>query len=411
MSSLRPILSALSRHRIAALLIVLEVALAFAIVSNAVYLVLGRLERMRIDPGIDVPGLVVMQMSTLGGHGGVASGEADLAALRAIPGVRHAAISNQMPFTSSSYASGYTTRPGAQGGDNVAASVYFGGPGLLRTLGVHVVAGRDFVASEYSDITPATMMQKFFNPPVALVTRAFAERMWPGESAVGRVMYSGNTAVRIVGVISNLMRPYVGAQAAGDPVNFWTVVMPYRAGPQLGGWYALRTAPAERQRVLEAARARLMALHPQQTLSNVAALSGLRAKYFRNDRAMSWLLAGSVLALLAVTAVGIVGLASFWVQQRARQIGVRRALGARRVDVLRYFQIENFLLATAGIVLGCAAAIGINVWLMAHYQVQRLPLAYLPLGALALWLLGQLAVLGPALRAMRIAPSRVMRAA
>jgi putative ABC transport system permease protein len=99
------------------------------------------------------------------------------------------------------------------------------------------------------------------------------------------------------------------------------------------------------------------------------------------------------------------------VQQRTRQIGVRRALGARRVDILRYFQTENFLLATLGIALGCAAAIGINVWLMAHYAVPRLPIVYLPIGAVALWLLGQLAVLGPALRAARVPPTTAMRAA
>ncbi|MDE1899219.1 MAG: FtsX-like permease family protein, partial [Xanthomonadaceae bacterium] len=133
--------------------------------------------------------------------------------------------------------------------------------------------------------------------------------------------------------------------------------------------------------------------------------------YFQNDRAMAGILAGVIAALLLTTAFGIAGLASFWVQQRTRQIGVRRALGARRIDILRYFQTENFLLATAGIALGCAAAIGINVWLMTHYAVPRLPIVYLPIGAVALWLLGQLAVLGPARRAARVPPTMAMRAA
>ena len=173
----------------------------------------------------------------------------------------------------------------------------------------------------------------------------------------------------------------------------------------------LRTTPAARERVLKAAVAKLQAMHPTQTVTKQATLSKMRREYFANDRAMAWLLVSTILALLGVTAIGIVGLASFWVQQRTRQIGVRRALGARRVDILRYFQTENFLLATAGIALGCAAAIGINVWLMAHYAVPRLPIVYLPIGAVALWTLGQLAVLGPALRAARVAPTLAMRAA
>jgi putative ABC transport system permease protein len=105
-----------------------------------------------------------------------------------------------------------------------------------------------------------------------------------------------------------------------------------------------------------------------------------------------------------VTALGIVGLASFWVGQRRRQIGVRRALGARRVDVLRYFQTENFLLATMGIVLGMALAYGVNLFLMREYELPRLPLLYLPVGAVLLWLLGQVAVLAPALRAASVPP-------
>ncbi len=124
---------------------------------------------------------------------------------------------------------------------------------------------------------------------------------------------------------------------------------------------------------------------------------------------MAYLLAGVSVALLVITALGVVGLASFWVQQRTRQIGVRRALGATRGDILRYFQLENFILATAGIALGMALAYAINLWLMHSYQVARLPAGYLPVGAVLLWMLGQLAVLGPALRAAMIPPAIATR--
>jgi putative ABC transport system permease protein len=113
---------------------------------------------------------------------------------------------------------------------------------------------------------------------------------------------------------------------------------------------------------------------------------------------------GVIVVLLTVTALGIIGLASFWVDQRRRMIGVRRALGARRVDILRYFQTENFLLTTIGIVLGMVLAYGINQFLMRHYELPRLPVGYIPVGAIALWLIGQLAILGPALRAVAVPP-------
>src|SRR5690606_19519717 len=116
-------------------------------------------------------------------------------------------------------------------------------------------------------------------------------------------------------------------------------------------------------------------------------------------------------ALLLVTALGIVGLASFWVAQRTRQIGVRRALGATRGQILRYFQTENFLLVTIGIVLGMGLAFGLNQLLMRHYELPRLPLAYLPIGAGVLWALGQAAVLWPARRAANVPPAVATRSA
>jgi putative ABC transport system permease protein len=124
---------------------------------------------------------------------------------------------------------------------------------------------------------------------------------------------------------------------------------------------------------------------------------------------MAWLLGIVCIALLLITALGIVGLASFWVQQRTKQIGVRRALGATRGQILRYFQTENFLLATFGIVLGMIGAFGINQLLMGAYELPRLPALYLPIGALALWLLGQVSVLGPARRAAAVPPAVATR--
>ena len=152
------------------------------------------------------------------------------------------------------------------------------------------------------------------------------------------------------------------------------------------------TDPARRDEVLKAAVAALKRNGPNRIIlaDNTMTIEALRAKYYQQDRAMVWLLVAVCIALLVVTALGIVGLASFWVQQRTKQIGVRRALGATRGQILRYFQTENFLLATIGIVLGMMMAYGINQLLMGKYELPRLPAIYLPVGAIALWLLGQL---------------------
>jgi putative ABC transport system permease protein len=137
----------------------------------------------------------------------------------------------------------------------------------------------------------------------------------------------------------------------------------------------------------------------------------MRAAFYKQDRVMAWMLVLVISLLLLVTALGIVGLASFWVQQRTRQIGVRRALGATRTQILRYFQTENFLLVTVGIAIGMLLAFGLNQLLMAKAELPRLPLYYLPFGAVALWLLGQCAVLWPARRAAAVPPAIATRSA
>jgi putative ABC transport system permease protein len=90
-------------------------------------------------------------------------------------------------------------------------------------------------------------------------------------------------------------------------------------------------------------------------------------------------------------------------------IGTRRALGATETQILRYFQLENLLLTSAGVLIGLAGAWGLSQLLMQSYELPRLPWVYLPAGAMSLWLLGQLAVWAPARRAARLSPVAALR--
>jgi putative ABC transport system permease protein len=175
------------------------------------------------------------------------------------------------------------------------------------------------------------------------------------------------------------------------------------------GTYLLRTEATKRDDVLKAAAVALDKSGPNRILIESKRLADMRERYYSQDRSMINLLAGVCLALLVVTAFGIVGLASFWVQQRTRMIGTRRALGATRGQILRYFQTENFILSTLGIAIGMVAAYGISLLLMQNYELPPLPLAFLPIGAVVLWALGQLAVLAPARRAAALQPVAALR--
>ncbi len=400
-----PILSTLRRHRTAAILIVLEIALTCAIVCNAVFLIRERLSRMDRPSGVVESELVRVQLTGIGEHANPDAVTAeDLTALRAIPGVTSVAAANMVPFGGSSWNTSISDKPDDPNPPlNVA--MYLGTYDLVETLGVRLVAGRDFTPEEYVSFDAA--QSETVTPGTVILARHVAERLFSGQSALGKPIYAMGKAPQIVvGVMEYLARPNEGH----DPEHTdYAMILPITVPYTLGGEYLLRVDPARRAEVLAAVDAALDKVDANRILLARDTFEKIRAEYFKQDRAMAWLLVGVSIALLVITALGVVGLASFWVQQRTRQIGIRRALGATRRDILRYFQLENFILATVGIVVGMALAYAINLSLMDRYHVARLPAEVLPVGAVALWLLGQIAVFGPATRASRIPPAVATR--
>ena len=407
---IRPILSTLMRHKTAAALIVVEIALTCAIICNALFMISDRLSQVREVSGIAEEELVRVQISGIGSDTDqVARTRTDLASLRALPGVKDATVLNQVPFVNSSWNSGVRLQQEQQQ-STLTATTYMAEDQFIETLGLTLVAGRDFDADEYreaSDLLERTTEDG--NIPATIITRSLADKLFPGEDAIGKTFYSwGDAPIRVVGVVEHLVRP---GGMGGPAEREYAMVFPLRPHYNLGGNYVIRTDPDRRTEVLAAAKAVLQANGADRIIQeeNSKTFEQLRREYYQAPRAMAWLLGIVCVALLLVTALGIIGLASFWVQQRTKQIGVRRALGATRGQILRYFQTENFLLASIGIALGMLLAFAINQLLMGKYEMARLPLYYLPAGALLLWTLGQLAVYAPARRAASVPPAVATR--
>ena len=403
---IQPILASLRHHKLTVVLLILQVAFTCAIVCNVAFMIANRVQRVTLPTGIAENRLSVVHSSGIGKDGNPwARHQADLAALQATPGVESVvAVNYSLPLDQSVWMSGVCPDQAAlkramqlmsiDGSGCVEPSVYDGSPGLLKTLGLDLIAGRNFRTDDY------VKDQK--EVAVAIISQAFAQQLYPGQNALGKEMYVGpKHIVRVVGIVKTLLSPVLLGKGTDYDTMIWPL-LPNNSGVD----YVLRSAPQHRHRVLDAAKATLLKLDPGRLVpaSRMRTYAQIRATYFQRDTTMIGLLVASAIGLLFVTALGITGLANFWVQQRTRSIGIRRAIGATRGDILRYFQTENFLIVTGGVLLGVLLAIGLNLLLMKHYEVARLPLWYLPVGAIALWSLGQLAVLAPALRAARVPP-------
>ncbi len=403
---IRPILSTLTRHKTAAALIVLEIALSCAIICNALFIVSQRIDTMNMPSGMDDNRLIEIALSGIGKQVDAdARTTEDLATLRGIAGVEKAAIVNQLPFQNGSWNSGFAVTPDPDA-QSINAAQYMVGEESVATMGLKLIAGRDFHADEYKSSAVLEEEQDLsaLRSPV-IVTQSVAKHLFPDGSAIGKTIYMANVPLTIVGVVEALVRPNMQ-----DNDRTRSVMFPIRMNFSNGGSFLIRTTdPSRRDEIIKQAVAALDKNDPNRLTWRKMSFEQGRSEFFANDRDMVGLLLIVSVLLLLVTALGIIGLASFWVQQRTKQIGIRRALGATRGQILRYFQTENFLLAGIGIVVGMLLAYTLNQWLMGRYELPRLPLLYLPIGAVLLWMLGQIAVFGPARKAAAIPPAVATR--
>jgi putative ABC transport system permease protein len=402
---IRPILSTLKRNPVAAILIGLQIALTLAILANVLFIVSDRIDRMNRPSGMDEANIFSFGHQNIGTRDDARLAEEDEALLSKLPGVQHVSPIFSLPLGQSGWQTGVNIAIGEQVRDaSRLAAIYFGDENFLQTLGVDLIEGRYFTPSEIQTFRFGDQP----DPPVILVSKSLADKLFPGQSAVGKMVnITGQEGVlnqQIIGVVGTLASPWPNSR---NPDR--VIIAPFR--PVGIGGYMVRTQAGERDRVMAQVEQALMQSYPDRVIDNLQSFEETRADTHRNNRAIAMVLSAVALALMAVTAFGIVGQASFWVVQRTRQIGTRRALGARKVDILRYFQTENFLITTIAVLLGCALALGLNGLLVTYFSFERLPLGYLPAGVVIVYLLGQMAVLGPALRASRIAPAIATRSA
>jgi putative ABC transport system permease protein len=173
--------------------------------------------------------------------------------------------------------------------------------------------------------------------------------------------------------------------------------------------YLIRAEPGHRDQLMPQIEEMLARSNTERIVRNLTSIEDRRNRSYQQHSAMVKILSIIMAILMLVTALGIVGLASFNVNRRRKQIGVRRALGATRGAILRYFMVENFLISTIGVMLGAALTIGLNILLVNKFSLTPVDWYLIPTGMVALWIVGQIGVFGPAQRAAGIEPATATR--
>lgn len=405
---LRPIFSALMRNKAGLILIVIQVAITLAVICNSLFIVLERAERVGRPSGIDDLGtFTIDSLGFATGYDLRDATQADLAMLRSMPGVIDATTTNTVPMSNGGWSTTLTLQPPQTDSDvqGEGAAMYFADEHAIDTFGVRLIEGRNFRPDEVTDFTRETG----FQGDSLIVTEALAKALFPDGSAVGKQIYgvaSGGRATTIIGVIERMQMPWTGSREIEQ-----STLVPARQADGNFSRYLIRASHADRDRVMTEVETALQNSNTGRLVRRMRSVEEVRETSYRQDRAMMSILGGTMLSMMVITGLGIIGMTSFWVTRRMKQIGTRRALGARRFNIRAYFQTENGMMIAFGVVLGAILTYGFNAWLMQNFNAERLPWYFLPIGAVIMFVLGQLAVLGPAGRAAAVPPAVATRTA
>jgi putative ABC transport system permease protein len=392
------------RRRLQRLLLASEVALAVTLLVGAGVLLRSFYNLIRVDPGFDTKPLATARLSlppeTYPDRESRARFFEELRRnLEGLPGVASTAFVSNVPF--SGFNSDYTFY--VEGTDAVS---YSGSeqyreisPGYFRTLGIPLLAGREFDARDGTE-----------SPPVVVVSEAFAEKYWNGEDPLGRRIKMGEREssspwVTVVGVVGDVR--HAGLAESTLPTYYRPL------GRNVEEMTFIVRARAEPEPLLASFREEVRKLDPDLAVFGVETMDRKVATSVAQPRFHLTLLALFALLALALAAVGIYGLTRYAVTQRTNEIGLRVALGASRGEIQRMVLGEGLRTAGVGLVLGLLAsaalsrALGIVPGLL-HGISALDPPTYAGV-ALVVTSVVLLASLPPASKASRIAPVEALR--
>ncbi|KTF14566.1 cell division protein FtsX [Pseudoalteromonas sp. 10-33] len=399
MLEIKPIFHALCRSKVGALLLLIQIAITTAIVSNAAFIIQDRVTYLNQETGYPEDEILAFHVMHFGKD--VQSHqqfELDETMLRAIPGVKDAVYINNIPLSGSGSSSDFSVNSAPEPGLSARTAYFFTDDHAINTLGVELVAGRNFTQD---DIVVTNDNDKRAN--VTIVTQALLNELFPGENGLGKTIFLGDIPMKVVGVIKHAKGPWL---KDSRPNNI--ALIPY-INPNISGNFLVRTASNDRAEIAKQIEDEMLKNYNKRVIIRIRGLDQDKAQYMAEDTLMMRMLVVLITILLLVTALGIFGLTLFNISKRTKQIGTRRALGARKSAIINYFLVENALICIAGLVLGVIAALVLGQLLMQHFSIAALPLCYVAATAIMVFIMSLLAVLGPAKRAANISPSIATR--
>ena len=389
-------------------LVVAQVSAGLVLLSGAALLTASFLYLTTRDPGFRPEGLVAFSVS-LPGAGYPTERQVDfmgrlLERLRAIPGVTAATAAMPLPLEGHEMTVSFDIvdrrRPPSERPRSDMAIV---APGYFAAIGTRILAGRDFTEQDDEN-----------RPRVLIVNRAFADRFFPNERAIGKLVEPGATSNRdareggsrvreIVGIVGNARQDALGREE--DPIYYF----PYNQMPWGPPALVIRTTLSGTA-IESDIRSVVASLESEAPVHNFRTMARVMASGVAVPRLLSMLMGSFSLIALLLTATGLYGLLSYAVMRRTREIGVRLALGATRGEIVGMVLMRALKLVAVGLPLGAFGAVAVRALLR---TVVFAPAASGPglliAATVVVVLTATAAAFAPAIRAASIDPVRALR--
>ena len=399
MFEIKPIFNSLLRSKAGAIMLLIQIAITTAIVSNAAFIAKDRIDFLSQETGYPEDEIFSFVTMTFDKELDIIQKfEETETMIRNLPGVKNASLFNAVPLSGSGSASGLRLKPATEEGSDVRNSFYLADENALDTLGIALIEGRNFRADE---VIMSASRDIF--PKVIIITQALGLELFPNGDALGKTVYLGVSPLQIIGVTERMKSPWL-KDSRPDNVS----IMPF-VGAKMFQKIIVRTEPDQRAAIMRQIEELMLQDHDKRVIIGVQGMDEGKKEQNSSDILMLRMLIVLIIVLVLITALGIFGLTVFNINKRTKQIGTRRALGARKSAIVRYFLVENGIICLFGIALGSIAALLMGQVLLENYSMPALDPVYIVITTVCVFSASLLSVVMPAYKAANISPSIATR--